>query len=74
MSKTINELLHTSNKAIPDTRCPEDLANYFGRFFVGKVTTIRDKVDRQSIKLNYHNIYPVKYCYMFNSRIAAYDQ
>ena len=40
MFKTINELLHTSNKAIPDTQCPEDLANDFGRFFVGKVTTI----------------------------------
>ena len=46
MFKTINELLHKSNKVIPDTQCPEDLAIDFGRFFVGKVTTIRNEVDR----------------------------
>ena len=49
MFKIINELLHTSNKAIPDTQCPEDLANDFGRFIVGKVTTIRNEVDSHSI-------------------------
>ena len=48
MFQTINELLHTSNKAIPDTQCPEDLANEFGKFFIGKVTTIRNEVDNQS--------------------------
>ena len=48
MFNTINELLHTSNKAIAEAQSPEDLANDFGRFFVGKVTTIRNEVDNQS--------------------------
>ena len=37
MYKTVNELLHKSNKAIPDTDSPADLANDFGQFFVEKV-------------------------------------
>ena len=47
MFKTVNELLHTCNKAIPATQCPEDLANDFGSFFVVKnVTTLRNKVEK----------------------------
>jgi hypothetical protein len=45
MHKTVNELLNNNSKALPDTDCPEDLANDFGKFFVGKVSKIRNEVD-----------------------------
>ena len=45
MYKTVNELMYTSNKTIPDTDSPMDLANDFGQFFVGKVNKIREEVD-----------------------------
>ena len=45
----LDELLHTSNKAVPDTQSLEDLANDFGRVFVGRMTTICNEVDSQSI-------------------------
>ncbi|XP_072021334.1 uncharacterized protein [Amphiura filiformis] len=45
MFKTVNELLNNTNKALPDTDCPEDLANEFGKYFVQKVTNIRNEVD-----------------------------
>lgn len=45
MFKTVNELLNKTNKAVPDTDSPVDLANDFGRFFIGKVNKIRTEVD-----------------------------
>ena len=45
MYKTVNELLNKTNKAIPNTDCPEDLVNDFSRFFIGKVNKIRNEVD-----------------------------
>ena len=36
MYKTVNELLNKTKKAIPNTDCPEDLANDFSRFLFGR--------------------------------------
>ena len=39
------KLLNKTNKVIPNTDCPEDLANDFSRLFIGKVNKIRNEVD-----------------------------
>ena len=58
MHRSVNELLNVTTNVLPDCDSPENLANNFCTYFVGKVNKIRNELDsRASNSSTTHNYF-----------------